>query len=605
MAQPELLRLIPDAPQALRDILASARGPVEPPIRSEIFGLQRFAQHGRSLGETHRAARATSRAATFFPRLRSNIHTLREAHRYIGVQASTGYDISPAAEWLLDNFHLIEAQLKEIHDGLPWSYFRALPVLLDEPLAGLPRVYGVAWAFVAHTDGAFDEDLLTQFLSAYQETRELSLREMWALPTTLRVVLIENLRRLAERVATNKAARAVANLCCDHIESYTLHALDQLLALLSQRGVGRVFLAQMAQRLQDHRTTSHAGYHEWLQNALPDLAAMQTQQSVDQAADNLSVSNAVRSLRAIGDADWPDIVAHTSTLMRLMLTSTVFEAEHATTRDQTLHGIELLARRSGRSEVSVAQTLLDLMHTTEGANSVAAVASYWLRGAGRPALVRGLGLHERAAVLWRAVARRMALPVYLSSLLLGTLGVVAWMLLRHNAGLAGGASAPGWLTLLGAALMMFPASEAVVAVINRLISESARPQYLPRLALVNGIPPEHRVMVVIPAMLSGTASTRDLVHRLELHHLANPERHAQFALLTDWADADTAHVASDDPLLTSTTQQIRELNARYPKDAGESGAAARPSSAGSAGNASAASWNCSSLHWQKVRPLHS
>ena len=138
--------LIPDATQSLCDIFDSGLGPIEPPIRSEIFGLQRFAQHGRSLGETHSAARPGPRSATFFPRLRNNIKTLREAHRFIGVQARTGYDISPAAEWLLDNFHLIEAQLEEIHEGLPRRYFRALPVLLDEPLAGLPRIYSVAWA---------------------------------------------------------------------------------------------------------------------------------------------------------------------------------------------------------------------------------------------------------------------------------------------------------------------------------------------------------------------------------------------------------------------------------------------------------------------------
>ena len=578
MAQRELQRLLPDAPQALLEMLDGARGPVQHPVRSEIFGLQRFAQHGRSLGVTHRAARARRRAPTFFPRLRSNIEALREAHFYIGLQASTGYDISPAAEWLLDNFHLIEAQLKEIHEGLPRSYFRTLPMLLDEPLAGLPRVYGVAWAFVAHTDGAFDEDLLMQYLSAYQETRELNLSEMWALPTTLRVVLIENLRRLAERVATNKAARGVANLCCDHINAYTVPVLDQLLRLLEQRGVGRVFLVQMAQRLQSRRTIGDASYpahiHDWLRDALPDLAAMQTQQSADQAADNLSVSNAVTSLRAIGAADWPEIVARTSPLMQLMLTSTLFRAEEAVTRDQTLHGIERLAKRSGSTELSVAQTLLDLMSAGQGANSATVAASHWLRGAGYPVLLRALGLHERAALLWRAVARRMTLPVYLGTLFLGSLSLVAWLLESHGVERIGAGTSLA-LTFLGAALMMFPASEAVVAVINRLISESARPLHLPRLALGEGIPPEHRVMVVIPGMLGSIESTCDLVSRLQLHYLANPERHAQFALLTDWADADTEQVASDAPLLASATQQIRELNARFPNEAEEAGAAPR------------------------------
>ncbi len=581
MAQAALLRLIPTAPKALCAILDGARGPVQPPIRAEIFGLQRFAQHGRSLGETHRAARSSSRAATFFPRLRSNIRTLREAHRYIGMQASTGYDISPAAEWLLDNFHLIEAQLKEIHEGLPRSYFRALPVLLDEPLAGLPRVYGVAWAFVAHTDGAFDEELLAQFLSAYQETRELSLSEMWALPTTLRVVLIENLRRLAERVATNKAAREVANLCCDDIERFSLASLDELLALLNRRGVGRVFLAQMAQRLQDRvapaETPDAQGdtsqHRDWLRSALPDLAATQTQQPADQAADNLSVSNAVTSLRAIGDADWPDIVARTSVLMQLMLSSKVFEAEHVATRDQTLHGIEVLALRSGRSEVSVAQTLLGLMGAEHGASHAGtAVASHWLRGPGRPALVEALGLHEGVARLsafpWRAVLRKLALPAYLSSLLFGSVALVAWMLLNERVaagaqGALGTTPLPVSLGLLIAAVMMFPASEAVVAVVNRLISESVRPRHLPRLAFANGIPAEHRVLVVIPAMLTDAAATDALTHRLLLHHLANPEPQAQFALLTDWADADTEHTPSDDGLLLAARERIRALNQRY------------------------------------------
>ncbi len=575
MAQTELGRLIPDAPAALCAILDGALGVVQPPIRSEIFGLQRFAQHGRSLGLTHRAAEPGTRAATFVPRLEDNIRALRQAHGYIGEQASTGYDISPAAEWLLDNFHLIEAQLKEIREGLPRSYFRALPVLIDEPLAGLPRVYGVAWAFVAHTDGAFNEELLVAFLCAYQETRKLQLNELWALPTTLRVVLVENLRRLAERVATQKAAREVANLCWDHIDRLSLDTLDKVLALMDQRGVGRVFLAQIGQRLQDlgsNPEIPRPALLEWLLRALPDLAAAQAQHAADQAADNLSVSNALTSLRNIGDADWPDLIASTSGLMRAMLTSPLFEAEHTGTRDQTLHSIELLARRHQRDEVDIAAKLLELMRANSGNDAAnddaidpaSSSASYWLHGMGRPKLLLSLGIREPWASAWQAVARRLSLPVYLGSFVFFTLGLVAWMLLHHLHTAVSGATT-GWLLWLLAFLMLFPASEAVAALVNRLISESARPRHLPRLALAGGIPPEHRVLVVIPAMLTSEAGIKELVHRLQLHYLANPERNAQFALLTDWADADTPSLPSDEALLTSATAHIRELEARYAK----------------------------------------
>lgn len=577
MWQPELLRLLPQLSLASRDMLDGARGAVLPPIRSEIFGQQRFAQHGHSLAETHRAERVRSARGAFFPRLRHNIRVLREAHHYIGDQAGTGYDLSPAAEWLLDNFHLIEAQLKEIHDGLPRSYFRTLPTLLDEPLAGLPRIYGVAWAFVAHTDSAFDEDLLGAYLGAYQETRALNLNEVWALPTTLRVVLVENLRRLAERMATNKAAREVANLVCDALELWNEELLDELLEALNARGVGQVLLAQMGQRLLDRDTGVDVRVREWLAVQAPDLAALQRQQSADQTADNLSVSNAVTALRAIGDADWADLVERTNTLMRVLLTSPMFAAEHVRTRDQTLHDIERLALRSGRDEVAVAQTLLGLMHTADsglgergGTDADASVASHWLRGPGRAALLKALGLREPLASAWRFGARHMVLPAYLSALALGTALLILWILRQHAAssGPLGEAGESAAALALCTLLMLFPASEAVVAVINRLISESARPEPLPRLALAEGIPAEHRVLVAVPAMLTNEAAVHELVHRLELHHLANPEQHAQFALLTDWADADAARIPSDAPLLASARAQVRALAARYPQPDG-------------------------------------
>jgi cyclic beta-1,2-glucan synthetase len=570
MAAPELLRLVPDAPAALGDILDPSRGPLERPNRSEIFGPERFAQHGVSLGETHAARFAPKGSTAFFPRLRDNIRILREAHHYIGWQAKTGYDVSPAAEWLLDNFHLIEAQLREITDGLPRRYFRDLPVLQDEPLVGLPRIYGVAWAFVAHTDSAFNEELLVHFLKAYETTRELTLGELWALPTTLRVVLIENLRRLAERVAANKAAREVANLCCDGIKAYPPARLDAVLALLNRRGVGEPFLAQMAQRLQDHRSEAESIALEWLHGTAPHLAEIQTRLPAAQAADNLSVGNAITSLRSIGDADWPGIVASTSVLTLLMLASPAFAAERDDTRDQTLHGIERLSKRSGRSERVVAETLLGFMgqaaDATHGDESMA-VAGYWLRGPGQVQLLPALGLPGKDERRRRRLLRRIALPLYLASLAAATAGIVAWLLLHYSVALPGASTIPWW-TLLAGALFVLPASEMAVAVINRLISESSRPSRLPRLALLAGIPEEHRTLVVIPAMLTKPGSGAELAHQLQLHYLANPENGVQFALLSDWADAAAEHLPDDAELLGAARGEIERLNALYPVEDG-------------------------------------
>jgi cyclic beta-1,2-glucan synthetase len=259
-----------------------------------------------------------------------------------------------------------------------------------------------------------------------------------------------------------------------------------------------------------------------------------------------------------------------------MLSSASFAAEHSGTRDRTLHVIEHLARRSRRTEMEVAQALLGLMKVppvsgeadtrAEAAEAPqaaeATTAAHWLAGGGRDTLYRALGLHADHGLAWQAALRHAALPLYLAAVVLGTWALMTWILPPDDHGSATGYGA--WIAPLVALLALLPASEVAVAVIHRLVSESTRPHKLSRLALVDGIPAEHRVMVVIPAMITNAATIDRLVHRLVLHWLANPERHAQFALLSDWADAPTEHAAGDEALLAYAVEQIRSVNARHP-----------------------------------------
>ena len=136
-----------------RKLLLDPHDPVAPPIRAELFGAQRFEQHGRSLAraqalvEDDDRPRHARERAPFFPRVHENLESLRGAFDYIALISQSGRYVSPAAEWLLDNFHLVEAQLQQIQDGVPRSYYARLPKLARAPLAGLPRVYGIAWAY--------------------------------------------------------------------------------------------------------------------------------------------------------------------------------------------------------------------------------------------------------------------------------------------------------------------------------------------------------------------------------------------------------------------------------------------------------------------------
>ncbi|HJR54640.1 MAG TPA: hypothetical protein VJ982_13115, partial [Gemmatimonadota bacterium] len=168
------------------------------PVRGEIFGAERLAQHAQSLAGAHRIyPRPTRKGAPLLDRFEDNARALLQAYRALSEEVQKERAISPAAEWLIDNFHIVDEQLIEIREALPSGYYRVLPKLVGGPLADHPRAYGIAWAFVAHTDSRFDPALLELFLRSYQEVTPLTIGELWAMSGLLRLVMVENLRRLA------------------------------------------------------------------------------------------------------------------------------------------------------------------------------------------------------------------------------------------------------------------------------------------------------------------------------------------------------------------------------------------------------------------------
>ena len=172
----------------------------EKPIREELFGVERLQSHARSLAVAQKVADKPTRGRPLAGRLADNGAVLLSVYRSIVAATDDGRAITPAAEWLIDNYHLVEKQLRQIGADLPPGYYRQLPKLVSGPFAGYPRAFGMAWAYVAHTDSSFDVDILVAYVNAYQEIQPLTIGELWASSITLQIVLIENLRRLAQLI---------------------------------------------------------------------------------------------------------------------------------------------------------------------------------------------------------------------------------------------------------------------------------------------------------------------------------------------------------------------------------------------------------------------
>ena len=177
---------------------------IEEPIRAELFSPERLEQHAESLAAAQEVSETPDEGEPLLTRVAENGRVLLDYYRLTAQVVSLEQSITPAAEWLVDNFYIVEEQIREIRDDLPPGFYRKLPKLASGHLRGYPRVFGVTWAFVAHTDSRFDPDVLRRFINAYQRVQPLTIGELWAVAITLRMVLVENLRRIAERIVQSR-----------------------------------------------------------------------------------------------------------------------------------------------------------------------------------------------------------------------------------------------------------------------------------------------------------------------------------------------------------------------------------------------------------------
>jgi cellobiose phosphorylase len=548
----------------------SRPGAGEPPLRAELFGVEQLARHAKALAVSHRVV---TRPGTnrLLARLGQNEEVLRDFNR-----ASQAVDpsrrITPAAEWLLDNFYLIEEQIHLARRHLPRGYSRELPRLLNSPSAGLPRVYDIVLELIAHVDAQIDAAPLTAFLAAYQTVGSLKLGELWAVPIMLRLGLIENLQRIATRLSGARKDRDLADLWVDRLQEMAEKNPCHLVVVVADMAksdlpISSSFVAEFCQRLSRQSPVLHLA-RTWLEQCLVEQGSSIEQlvqlDSQNQAADQVSVSHSISSLRFLSAMDWKEFVEALSLVEQTLRSdpADVYRGMDFATRDRYRHSVEFLARHSRLPEADVARGAIQLAADSarqNGPEDRTAHVGYYLIDKGKSTLEQLV----KARWPWRTLVERSIhrFPLTFYAGGIGGITLLATFGFMEQARRLG---VPGWELILFTAVFLVCASQMAVALMNWLSTLLVKPHLLPRLDYSSGIPPECRTMVVVPTMLTSQAGVDSLIETLEIHHLANRDEHLYFALLTDFRDAPEEILPGDRLLLQRARAGVEMLNQKYP-----------------------------------------
>ena len=545
-----------------RSLLAAE---IEQPLRAELFSTEQMEEHGAVLARFHRLYGGRSRNR-LLARLADNEAALLQTCDLLNAAIREGRRVTPASEWLLDNYYLIDEHLRTARRHFPQGYSWQLPRLANGVSAGLPRIYDIALNAISHGDGRFDQESLHRFVAAYQRVAPLSLGELWAIPIMLRLALIENLRRVAMRVMLDRRHRDLAAVWGETMAQVAARDPKSLILAVADMArsdppASSSFVAELMQRLQG-QSASLALPVSWLEQRLAEAGVTIEQlvqsENQQQAADQISVSNSIASLRLLLSTDWRRFVEGLSRMEAILHTDPagVYPAMDFATRDTYRHVVERLARRAARPEEDVAAAAIALAAAHAATpDAPQAHVGWYLIGEGRPVLRRACGL--------RAALRRPPLSLYLGTLAVLTATLVAapalW-LLRTPTSLG--------LALATIGLLTLAASQLALTMTHWLTAIVTVPQALPRMDYSRSIPADAATLVAVPLLIGDEDAAREAIADLEIRYLANRQEHLYFGLLSDFPDAASEHTDGDEAILAAAVAGIEELNRRH---AGERG----------------------------------
>lgn len=542
----------------------------EEDVGEDIFSIERLEQYALYLATQLEVNPYTIKGKSLSRNLRTNAKSLLRSYLTLVDVIRSKETFTPAAEWFVDNFHIVEDQIREIKRDLPNNYYYELPKLVDGKLKDFPRVYAIALAIISHTDCRLDEELLRRFLISYQKVAPLSIGELWAIPITLRIALLERLHPLASRIVAARENRRAADIFADNFIEKASHSentaellRDVFASEIEQLKVlDRAYIVQLVQRLREQDPKIRLSL-DWLEEKLKEKQT--TTHDVIQldlkrlASAQASVGNIIKGMRLISNLDWREFFESTS-LVDVELSkdpANVYAQMDFETRDSYRHAIERIAKRSELSELEICKRLIEKseQQTTLPARHI----GYFLIGKGKRNFEIECGYRRKAIEFPVNLIKNFPTLFYICGV--SALTLLFTSLLVYNFEIL---KLPQFKLIIHLGLTLLIAGEFSIALFNHYITYFFKPKKLPKLDSKLGIPSHAQSMVVIPTLFISHKVINKLVEALQIHFLANKDPNIFFALLGDYTDYEKEHSEQDEQLLLAAEQGIEELNKRYP-----------------------------------------
>jgi len=537
--------------------------------------------HAKKIALEHSVSPKKSLLNWPVPRMNDNYDFILSVYKGLNEDIQKKRTLHASAEWLLDNFYIIEEQVKVLRRELTKKIYLRLPILRTGPFKGYARIFAIAAELVAHTDGQVDETILMDYLKAYQTNNVLFDREIWAVPTVMRLALIESVRPLCENIKNTQLEWRKADEIFEQwmksesgdTDKASKAIIDSLKAM---DNINPSFIEHLSYRLRrsgrSYVLVLRAIDHVLLKFGT-DIEQITQKEHNTRSANTVSMGNSITSLRYFGTLDFADFFESASFVEQILRQDPdgTYPQMELSSRNYYRSRIEEMASVYGVSEIHIAKEALALAKQAYldcgGENMDMTIrrtwhVGYYLIGDGMKRLGDRQEKTKQPLMNKLGVDNKFLRRLYLGSIILITLVLAAltiWHLTLTSV------PHPLLLSMLTGFVVLIPASEIAVNLVNWIICKALRPAFFPRLELRAGIPEDLGTFVVMPTLLPDVGRVRELLKNLEEHYLTNREENLYFALIGAFRDSDSAVMNDDKTIVDTAMSRIAELNQKYAK----------------------------------------
>lgn len=548
-------------------------------IRDASLSNEDLEAHARNISIQHAVTSRKSHVTLTIPRMNDSYNLILATYLALNQDVQKRRVVPQAAEWLLDNFYMVEEQVKVLRRDFSRKRYNRLPILKSGAMKGYPRIYAIATELLAHSDGQIDEPGLISYLNAYQMHNILLNREIGAVPMVMMLASIEYLRHLCEGIEETLSQWVRADRIVDNWVENQSADTDGVARLIMKNldtldEIDPTFIEHLFYRLR-RSGRSYANVLRIVDDQLEkfgtDTARITQKEHNAQSMNTVSMGNCIASIHFIATLNGIELFDSISHIERILEKDPdgTYPLMDVATRSQYRNRVEELALALGVSELHIAKEVVDLARIAERdcvahdnlcEERCTRHVGFYLLGKGLPHLI------ARQKGTKRIIQPLANLPKHwVGSLYFGSIGLVS-LLLTSIAVLYAVMAAPEYaalLSILAGILVLAPAMEIAVNLVNWVVCKAIKPSVFPRLALKEGIPQAMGTIVAVPTLLPDIKRTAEIIANLEGQYLRNREENLYFALIGAFKDSDSLANEEDEAIIQTALNAIAALNQKY------------------------------------------